>query len=62
MTDQTKTEQKLKYLCQLCEELEYREDFNCRHQQDFLLDQIDRQKAVILKTIVEQKLKEIENE
>jgi predicted DNA-binding protein len=62
MNNQKKTEQKLQYLFQLCEELENTEDFTCRHQQDFLLDQIDRQKAVILKTIVEQKLKEIENE
>ena len=62
MTDQKKSEQKLKYLYQLYEELQYTEDFACRHQQDYLLDQIDRQKAEILKTIVQEKLKEIENE
>jgi hypothetical protein len=62
MTDQKKTEQKLKYLYQLYEELEYTEDFTSKHQQNYLLDQIDRLKTEILKTIVQEKLKEIENE
>jgi hypothetical protein len=60
MNNSKKTEQKLQYLYQLYEELENTEDFNCRQQQDYLLDQIDRQKTEILKTIVQQKLKEIE--
>jgi len=62
MTKQQKTEQKLQYLYQLHKEIENNEDSACRHQQDHLLDQIDQQKTEILKSIVEAKLKEIENE
>jgi hypothetical protein len=62
MNHHQKTKLKIQYLYQLYEELENTEDFTCRQQQNYLLQEIDYQKTEILKTIVQQKLKEIENE